>query len=587
MSLRRRRASRWSDRGRDFRLHLRICRNQKYRSPSLEFTSRGSRDVAGYSGFVLIESLTMTEDASSTVAEGARGGPVPGGERPAQDEVPEYHDPVDASTYSAALDAKVAELERLFSPLMQQASIPILNAKGVDRSVSVRPEVFPSPPLNFRSRCRFQVMWEDGLVTAESTGISPGESVEPGRRLSYRMWNKGKPTAPITEFPMALREIEELMPAVLREAEADPELGNGLQAIHFLASRGIHGGMVVTMVYGRPIDEAWKMAAEGPRARLKAAMRDIRERVYGGGDDDGFDGLAGPRGDDEEFDATTLNILGRSRGTQIVVGDACHVFETLTLRDGRRLSYRQVEGAFSNPNSFMAESTLDWLCDCAATTVREALSGTSEHSAEAAPPSLLELYSGNGNHTVGLAKYFDSVATVELSGVLCEAARENLARNGVENAKVLHSPSESVARGMLRRKKRHEEGRVGKAAMAAAATGAGDGSKRGDGSGMDFDINAYDVVLVDPPRAGLDPDTLDLVSRFDVVLYISCDPRKGLLENAVGPRAARALDTGEFEGEFKGWSGLARTHDLVRFAVFDHFPYTRHIECGACFVRRR
>ena len=203
------------------------------------------------------------------------------------------------------------------------------------------------------------------------------------------------------------------------------------------------------------------------------------------------------------------------------------------------------------------------------------------------PPSLLELYSGNGNHTVGLAKYFDSVATVELSGVLCEAARGNLARNGVENAKVLHSPSESVARGMLRRKKRHEEGRVGKAAMAAAATGAGDGSKRGDGSGMDFDINAYDVVPVDPPRAGLDPDTLDLVSRFDVVLYISCDPRKGLLENAVGPRAARALDTGEFEGEFKGWSGLARTHDLVRFAVFDHFPYTRHIECGACFVRRR
>ena len=68
---------------------------------------------------------------------------------------------------------------------------------------------------------------------------------------------------------------------MLREAEADPELGNGLQGIHFLASRGIHGGMVVTMVYGRPIDEAWKMAAEGPRARLKAAMGDIRERVYG------------------------------------------------------------------------------------------------------------------------------------------------------------------------------------------------------------------------------------------------------------------------------------------------------------------
>ena len=100
-------------------------------------------------------------------------------------------------------------------------------------------------------------------------------------------------------------------------------------------------------------------------------------------------------------------------------------------------------------------------------------------------------------------------------------------------------------------------------------------------------LDAFDVVLVDPPRAGLDADTLDLVSRFEVVLYITCDPRKGLLENAVGPEAARALDGGEFEGELKGWTGLAKTHDLVRFAVFDHFPYTRHIECGACFVRRR
>ena len=138
----------------------------------------------------------------------------------------------------------------------------------------------------------------------------------------------------------------------------------------------------------------------------------------------------------------------------------------------------------------------------------------------------------------------------------------------MENAKVLHSPSESVARGMLRRKKRHEEGRVGKAAM-AAATGAGDGSKRGDGSGMDFDINAIDVVLVDPPRAGLDPDTLDLVLRFDVVLYISCDPRKGPLENAVGPHAARALTLGSLKGSSRGgagWPGRTTWCDL-RFST--------------------
>ena len=156
-------------------------------------------------------------------------------------ENPSYHDPVDASTYVSALDAKVGELERLFSPLLQQASVPILNAEGIDRGVAVRPEVFSSPPLHFRSRCRFQVMWDDATVTAESIGTSPRETATPGRRLSYRMWNKGEPTVSIDEFPMALRVIETLMPAVLREAQAQPELGDGLQAIHFLASRGRAG----------------------------------------------------------------------------------------------------------------------------------------------------------------------------------------------------------------------------------------------------------------------------------------------------------------------------------------------------------
>ena len=119
------------------------------------------------------------------------------------------------------LDAKVGELERLFSPLLQQASVPILYAKGIDRGVAVRPEVFSSPPLHFRSRCRFQVMWDDATVTAESIGTSPRETATPGRRLSYRMWNKGEPTVSINEFPMALRVIETLMPAVLREADVD------------------------------------------------------------------------------------------------------------------------------------------------------------------------------------------------------------------------------------------------------------------------------------------------------------------------------------------------------------------------------
>ena len=183
---------------------------------------------------------------------------------------------------------------------------------------------------------------------------------------------------------------------------------------------------------------------------------------------------------------------------------------------------------------------------------------------------MLELYCGNGNHTVALASSFASIAAVELSAALCDAARANLARNGVSNARVFRAPSEAVARRALRRRR---------ARGAAEATGkkngtfslkkimALDADDPGDVTVASLDVDAFDCVLVDPPRAGLDPDTLALVKKFDVVLYISCDPNS-LFADAT----ARG--------------GLAETHALRRFAVFDHFPYTRHVEVGAVWVRK-
>lgn len=91
-----------------------------------------------------------------------------------------------------------------------------------------------------------------------------------------------------------------------------------------------------------------------------------------------------------------VQVLGRSRGVLRVVGRD-YVIERLPLSDGRVLQYRQVEGSFSNPNGRIAISTLDWLCSvCRDITA-------------AAPPQsmdLLELYCGNGNHTVALAPFF-------------------------------------------------------------------------------------------------------------------------------------------------------------------------------------
>ena len=38
--------------------------------------------------------------------------------------------------------------------------------------------------------------------------------------------------------------------------------------------------------------------------------------------------------------------------------------------------------------------------------------------------------------------------------------------------------------------------------------------------------------FVDPPRAGLDPDTVKLVQNYDRILYISCNPHT-LCDNLV------------------------------------------------------
>ena len=75
-------------------------------------------------------------------------------------------------------------------------------------------------------------------------------------------------------------------------------------------------------------------------------------------------------------------------------------------------------------------------------------------------------------------------------------------------------------------------------------------------------ISDISTILVDPPRAGLDPVTLALCAKFARILYISCNP--DTLEPAL--------------------QQLLSTHRLERMALFDHFPYTRHVECGVFLV---
>jgi tRNA/tmRNA/rRNA uracil-C5-methylase (TrmA/RlmC/RlmD family) len=554
--------------------------------------------------------------------------------------VPSYHVEVDPERYDEMLAEKVARVEALFADLLTSGA-----RSGAE---ALAPEVFASPPAHFRSRCRFQIAPEDapsgtrrerpgphpsgggggggGASNAsnasdasDARGMPPHPA--PPRRSTYRLRERGKMTAPIASFPMALERINAAMPALLRcvddgDAFWAGELGRDLEAAHFLAARDPEGGMLITLVYSRPIDRiAWKRAAESARARLleELAGPEYWERETGGDarESASSDGSAGGDSEDASSDAVPsvdenatpealwLNILGRSKGVRVLAGGAAHVVETLRPTAGPPLSYAQPEGAFSNPNAFVAEATVDWLRSCVG-TIRASSVGASSRERNRGPggdsnpgpsPSLLELYCGGGNHTAALAPLFRRVAAVELSAPLCDAARANLRRNGAANAEVIRAPSEKAARAMLRRKKSKQTtrraGENGESVRALRAPRRRDSSRASDESDRrlaELDLDAFDVVLVDPPRAGLDPDTLALVSRFDAIMYVSCDPTALYRDATTAGRGRGGAGGGGFGNGGEG--GLAATHELTRFAVFDHFPYTEHVECGSLWIRK-
>ena len=76
--------------------------------------------------------------------------------------------------------------------------------------------------------------------------------------------------------------------------------------------------------------------------------------------------------------------------------------------------------------------------------------------------------------------------------------------------------------------------------------------------GVDLDSYRFSHILVDPPRAGCEDSVLEFMSNIDNIIYISCNPLT--LQNNL--------------------EILSQTHKVVKFAIFDQFVHTNHIECG-------
>lgn len=216
------------------------------------------------------------------------------------------------------------------------------------------------------------------------------------------------------------------------------------------------------------------------------------------------------------------SLIGRARKQKVVLGKE-YVTEVLTVND-KQLIYQQVENSFTQPNGSVNQKMLTWAVD--ATT--------------GSTGDLVELYCGNGNFSIALAPNFTKVLATEISKSSVHSAQFNIAANNIENLDIIRMSSEEFSQAMNGERKFRRL--------------------------KDFDLTRYnyDTVLVDPPRAGLDPDSEELVSRFERIIYISCNPHT-LAEN---------LKT------------LCKTHNIDNFALFDQFPYTDHIECGVIMSKK-
>ena len=140
--------------------------------------------------------------------------------------------------------------------------------------------------------------------------------------------------------------------------------------------------------------------------------------------------------------------------------------------------------------------------------------------------NLVDLYCGTGTIGIYLSKYFNNIIGIELNKQAVEDAKENAKINSVNNIEFY-------------------AGDVGKI--------------------INDQIKA-DVIVVDPPRSGLDKRTKDILLKIKAnkIVYVSCNP-------LTLARDIKELDNG---------------YELGEITLVDMFPNTHHVE-SVCVLNFR
>ena len=218
---------------------------------------------------------------------------------------------------------------------------------------------------------------------------------------------------------------------------------------------------------------------------------------------------------EDDFNATIAGILYTENDT---LGDVVQSDRTVTLYGQDYITEEVMGLKFKiSPFSFFQTNTKG--CEVLYTKAREYIMSM-ESMDGTAGKVVFDLYSGTGTIAQMMSPAAGKVIGIEIVEEAVEAAKENAMLNGLDNCEFI----------------------------------AGDVLKA-----IDLVEDTPDVIVLDPPRDGINPKALDKILNFGVkeMVYISCKPTS----------LARDLET-----------ITRRGYRVVKACVVDQFPRTTHAE---------
>ena len=211
------------------------------------------------------------------------------------------------------------------------------------------------------------------------------------------------------------------------------------------------------------------------------------------------------------------SIVGRSRKQKLVVGKD-FVTETYNTHI-KKIKVNLYEQCFSQPNPYICDEMLTWVSK----------SKRLHHH-------VTELHCGVGTFTILLSNLYSRVLATENSRPSIKALEKNIQINSIENVETARMSGLETLEAL---NKKREFNRM---------------------KHLNLHNFKTDVLFLDPPRSGLDIESINLIKelKYKEIIYLSCG----------------------FQSLKSNLKELLTDYKVKKAALFDQFPYTDHIETG-------